>query len=361
MRASGLGLSILLTALAIPAEAETSRVLRAELPADANPAAIENLAGTMRVVPGPGDRIVVQATVHAESAKLAEGFRLDREGNGATLRVGYPLDEVGTVRYPDPRRRRDGRDGWWNALDFGEGTTCDYGGRRVRVSHRHGTLLYADVEIQVPRSRIRAAFRNWIGYLEADQAEGSLEFQVRSADLRLDRLTGETRVEGTSGDIHASRIRGSWESKFTSGDCDLDGFEGESFDFAATSGDLRARDVQAARFRSRTTSGDVRLSDARLAEISAEATSGDISIEELGAGLARVVAETTSGDVVLRLPRDSSFDAKIDHGSGDVRVNFSEAFEQRSGGRHEHYVLGKGAIRIDARTGSGDLTISPGR
>lgn len=344
MRFSRFALSLLATALSLPAAAETTRVLRAEIPADA-PMTIENLAGTMRVVPGPGSRVVVQATVHAGSAELADGVRLDREG-GAGLRVRYPLDRVGTIRYPDPRHRHGG----WNILDFGDGTTCDYDGHRVRVSSRRGTLLYADLEIQVPRSRVRATFRNLIGFLDAEQVEGGLEFQVRSADLHLDRLSGEIRVEGTSGDIAASRIRGTWESKFTSGDCSLDGFQGESVVFASTSGDLRAENVEAAHFASRTTSGDVRVTGANLAEISSEATSGNISLEERGSRLARVRLETTSGDVSLRLPRHSAFDANLRHGSGDVRVDFSEALSQGSGRRSEHYRLGEGGIEIEART-----------
>lgn len=355
MRISRFALSLLAATLSLPAAAETTRVLRAEIPADA-PMTIENLAGTMRIVPGTGSRVVVQATVHAGSAELADGVRLDREG-GAGLRVRYPLDRVGTIRYPDPRHRHDG---WWNGLSFGDGTTCDYDGRRVRVSSHHGDLLYADLEIQVPRSRVRATFRNLIGFLDAEQVEGGLEFQVRSADLHLDRLSGEIRVEGTSGDIAASRIHGTWESKFTSGDCALDGFQGESVVFASTSGDLRAGDVEAAHFSSRTTSGDVRVTGANFGEISAEATSGDISLEDRGSRLARVRLKTTSGDVSLRLPRNAAFDANLRHGSGDVRIDFSEALSQGSGRRSEHYRLGKGGIEIEARTGSGDVTISPG-
>ena len=355
MRISSLGLSLVLAA-AVPVSAATTRVLRAELPAGPAAVAVENLAGSMKIVEGAGDRIVVEATIHADSAALADAFRLDRESDGASLRVRYPLDRVGTVRYPDPRRRHDS---WWEGLGFGEGSTVDYDGRRVRVADRHGTVLYADLEIRVPRSPVHATFRNLVGFIDASHASGNLDFAVRSADLRLSELDGNIHVDGTSGDIEASNIHGSWKSTFTSGDCRVEGFRGDSFEFEATSGDLVARDIEAGRFASEATSGDIRLSNSKIGEFSAEATSGDIALEARGTRLTKVHVRTTSGDVSLRLPYDASFDAGVTHGSGDVNVEFDEAVVQGSGRHTERFRRGNGGIQIDARTGSGDLTISP--
>ena len=107
MRLPRFGLFLLWTALAGSAAAESTKVLRAELSAGPVGFTIENLAGTMRVVPGTGERIVVEATVHAESSELANAFRLDHDEAGATLRVRYPLAEVSTIRYPDRRRRQE--------------------------------------------------------------------------------------------------------------------------------------------------------------------------------------------------------------------------------------------------------------
>jgi hypothetical protein len=356
MRVSPFVLSLILGAL--PASgAETTRVLRAELPAGSAAVAVENLAGTMRVVAGTGDHVVVEATVHADSAALAEAFRLERSSGGSTIHVRYPLDEVGSVRYPDPRRRHEG---WWAALSFGDGTSCEYDGRRVRVSTRRGTLLYADVEIRLPASPIQAEFRNLIGFIDAGHAAGKLDFRVRSADLRLDHLTGDVRVEGSSGDIEASQIQGTWKSKFSSGDCRIDGFQGDAFDFESTSGDLRAYAIDAARFSSSATSGDIRVTDAKIGDFSADATSGNVVLEARAPRLTKVRVRTSSGDVSLRLPRESSFDANVSHGSGDVRVHFDGAAIEGSGGHTERYRRGSGGIQIEAHTGSGDLTISPG-
>src|SRR2546425_3021195 len=85
-----------LTAVPMAVAAETTRTARAELSSDAiGHFAVENLAGTMRVVPGSGPAVVVVATIHAENDDLAEAMKLE-QGAGKlgvpTLRVIYPLD-----------------------------------------------------------------------------------------------------------------------------------------------------------------------------------------------------------------------------------------------------------------------------
>src|SRR6185295_4337241 len=102
-----LALAGCLAALSAPAAAQTTRVLRAEIPVAAGTAfAVENLAGRMTVHAGSGDRVVVVATVHAESGELASRFRLDTltEGGSPTVRVRYP-DGEDEIRYREPVRR----------------------------------------------------------------------------------------------------------------------------------------------------------------------------------------------------------------------------------------------------------------
>src|SRR5687767_4032472 len=96
-------LALAVTALgAAPAAAEVTRDLAGEIAASA-PFAVENLAGSMRVVAGDGDQVQVSAPVHAESAEVASAVRLEtvRSKHGvATLRVRYPLDRWSKLRYP---------------------------------------------------------------------------------------------------------------------------------------------------------------------------------------------------------------------------------------------------------------------
>ncbi len=348
-----------LTLLAPPARAaEAVRTIRAELSgADASSFQIENLAGTTRILEGTGDIVTVVATVHAESESLAEAVRIERvagSSEGATLRVRYPYDKVSTFRYVQP-----GDGGDWSLFDFGSWSNTDYDGHRVRVSRNRGTTLYADLEVRVPKSRLRASFRQLVGRVEAEGVQGALHFSVDSSDLRLRRLNGDIVLEGSSGDIRASDIRGSWKSEFSSGDCRMDGFDGDLFSFQAESGDLVARDVKARRVRTETSSGDVSISYADIEEFSAEASSGDVALRLQGSRLKAIDVTTSSGDVSLRLPSDEAFDARADLSSGDVNMGFADVTEIRHGRRALDYQRGTGGASIHVKTSSGDLTISP--
>jgi len=299
----------------------------------------------------------VVATVYAENQSLADAVRLDRIGDAggpATLRVRYPYDKVSTFRYRAP-----GDHGNWSLFGWGEGSSYDYDGRNVHINPRRGTTLYADVDVRVPKSRVKATFRNLAGLVEADGLQGSLRFSVESADLRLRRLDGDLVLDGSSGDIRASDIRGTWKSEFSSGDCRLEHFDGESFDFQANSGDLSAWDVKAQRIHTETTSGDVKINNADVGEISAQASSGDIALALEGKRLKAINVTTSSGDVSLRLPRDEAFDARADISSGDMDMRFSDVTEVRHGRRALDFQRGSGGANINVKTSSGDLTISP--
>jgi hypothetical protein len=360
MRATGWSSILVLgAALAVPpaaAGAETVRTIKAELSgADASRFAVENLVGAMRIAPGSGPAVEVVATVHAETAELADAVRLERVdpgGGAATLRVRYPYDKVSTFRY---RERSDdgGFFGWSSSESY------DYDGHRVRVNRGKGTWLHADVEIRVPAAKIQGSFVQWIGDIDADSLQGELRFRVASADLKLRRLDGAITLEGSSGDIRARDIKGTWSSEFSSGDCDLAGFEGDTISVHTTSGDAALRSVKAKRADFESTSGDLRLIDADLQELQAEASSGDVTFEATGAGLREVGIRTSSGDVSLRLPSNLSFDVDADQSSGDMDVRFSGGTEVNHRSRVVGYRHGGGA-RIHVRTSSGDLTVSPG-
>lgn len=340
--------------------AEVTRTLRGELTAAGlQRFAVENLAGIMRVKPGTGNRVVAIATVHAETEALASAVRLEQvtgETGIPTLSVRYPLDQERTIRYPEPGSSDDW--GSWDLFSF-SGSKCRYDGRTVRVSRRHGVLLYADVEVQVPPGRLDAIFRNLVGKLEAQGLEGRLRFEVESADLRLDALCGDMDLEGSSGDTRASDIRANWKSVFSSGDCVLDRFAGDLLSFHTNSGDIRARSVQAHRVKIETSSGDARIRDADIEEFSANASSGDIELDSTGARLTLVSVETSSGDVALRLPSDASFEAEADQSSGDLSVGFSDGAAVWHRDKLTAYRRGNGGIRIQLRTSSGDAVIEP--
>jgi len=334
---------------------EVTRTLSAEIPDGARAGfAVENLVGTMRVVVGSGDTVVVGATVHAESQSLADQVRLDRQSAGSvtTISVRYP-EGTHALRY---HQEGDGVE----VFDFfSAGQSHHYRGRSFRLSRSHGTLLYVDLEIQIPARISAGQFRNLVGRLEADGAQGKLSFEVESADLKLERLGGALSLHGTSGDIEASEISGDWSSEFTSGDCQITGFRGGTLAIKTTSGDIEAREISADRIRIRATSGDTSVEDADVAELETRSTSGNIDFEERTNRLTRAQIQATSGDAHLRLPPDAVFQAEAGFDSGDFHMGYRDAAVTARGERHMTGQRGTGGARIEVETTSGNIDIDP--
>jgi DUF4097 and DUF4098 domain-containing protein YvlB len=342
------------------ASAETTRTVRAELSADAlGHFAVENLAGTMHVVPAAGRTVVAVATVHAETDELANSIRFEQVAGKLgvpTLRVRYPLDRESTVRYP--RRGKDS--GLLESMFGGNSTNTEYDGRKVKVSERSGVLMYADVEVQVPRHLDDAVFRNMVGVLEGNGLDGKILFDTGSGDITIESVKGEIKTDTGSGDVKATDAGGSFSCDTGSGDCDLTGFKGDTVHCDVGSGDVTIRNVTAAHMDIDTGSGDVHVLDGDLEEFLADTGSGNVHLENRGRRLTRVKADTGSGDVVLRLAPDASFEALADQGSGDMTVRYKDA---QPIVRHKEiigYRRGDARTKIDVDTGSGDLTIEPG-
>ena len=353
-----------LVTLTTLSRAEVTRTLKIEIPPSAGGFAIENLAGEMRVVPGTGDAVVAVATVHAESDDLASAVRfekVDGDPGFATYRVRYPYDRHTTFRYPAIGGGESG-EGFWSSLFGGSNTSTTYDDRRVKVSGSSGALLYADVEIQVPRRAVEGKFRNMVGRLHAREIEGRLLFDTASGDVTLEKVRGEIKADTGSGDVSASDVEGSFDCDTGSGDCDLKGFRGEAVSCDVGSGTIHLKTVTARRVKADTGSGDVQALDVDAEEFEADTGSGDVELAAAGPRLSRIKADTGSGDVILRLGADASFEALADQGSGNIVNRYADATPIVK----DKVVIGyrRGAapaqIRIDVDTGSGDLTLEPG-
>jgi putative adhesin len=341
--------------------AEATRTIKLELsPADSARFRVENLAGSMKVIPATGGKVLAVATVHAESEELAGAMQFKQipgsEG-GPTLRVIYPLDRYDTIRY-EPRHPEGGFAGLFGHSS----TTTRYDGHRVKISGGEGVRVYADLEIQVPAIQgLEACFRNEVGSLDGSGLEGKLRFDSSSGDISLTRLRGEARSDTGSGDVKASHISGTFSCNTGSGDCMLSGFDGEKLVFDVGSGDVRVTSAAAREVAAGTGSGDVVISDSDVETLKADTGSGDVTFESRGGRLATVKADTGSGDVVLKLPAEAGFEARADQGSGDIRMGFKDAEAILHHKRVVGYRRGDSRIRIDVSTGSGDLRIEPMR
>jgi hypothetical protein len=340
---------------------EVQKTLRLELSADPSAAfAVENLAGTMRVVPGSGRTVVAVATVHAESDEVAALMKFEQVTDDAgrpCMRVRYPIDRHDTIRYPGPDK--SGNSSWMHWL--GENNNrLDYDGRRVRVNSTSGTLLYADLEVQVPARQGEAVFKNHIGRLEGKDLEGTLRFDTGSGDIELQRVRGTLRADTGSGDLKVMDAGGTLSCDTGSGDCLIERFSGDKIDCDVGSGDIVVKSGSAGRIDLNTGSGDVSLRDIEAEEVSTDTGSGDVLIECASNRLRKLSTDTGSGDVTLRLGPDASFEAHAEQGSGDLVNRYADAQPIAHGRTVVGYRRGDGRTRISVETGSGDLVIEPG-
>ncbi|HXH27668.1 MAG TPA: DUF4097 family beta strand repeat-containing protein, partial [Candidatus Polarisedimenticolia bacterium] len=257
--------------------AETTRTLKADLPADAMtaPFSIENLAGTMTVTRGSGPGVVAVATVHAESDALASALRFEavtgRDGH-PSLRVRYPLDEHPTIRYP----RQEGPAGHVASLfGLGERVKGTYDGHKVTVSGSSGVLVYADVEVRLPPRDVTAAFRSLAGAHHGRGIQGTLTFDTHSGDVRVEDASGRIKADTGSGDVQMDRIKGTAIADTGSGDVRATGVSG-AFDCDTGSGDCVVVDFDGDTITCDTGSGNVTVRDAKAPRIDADTGSSNV-------------------------------------------------------------------------------------
>lgn len=343
------------------AAAEVTRTIKADLATPGSGAwFVENLVGTMKVVPGTGTGVVAVATVHAESDAVAALISIEQVDGGKTgpgLRVKYPVDTHTMYRYP---RGSDGKSNAWLSWMGAGKTNLKYDGSHVTVSGNDGVLLYVDVEVQVPARTASGALRNHVGNIAAKGIEGGFSFESGSGDIALDKVTGMIGVETGSGDVDERDGGGVLSVETGSGDITIEHFSGESIACEVGSGDVTVRSGTAKRLTVETGSGDVEAIAMDVEEFTSETGSGDVLFEDPGARLAKVVTEAGSGDITLRLGANASFQVNADQGSGDLVSRFSDAQAIVKGREVIGYKRGDAHIQIDVTTGSGDVTVEPG-
>jgi hypothetical protein len=330
---------------------EVTKALEAELPvAPGRAFAVENLAGAMKVTPAPGPVVRVRAEVHAESEELAAGLAfvtVPGKDGAPTLRLQYPLDRVRELRYP---ARGPGRD-----------TGIEYQDRRVEVSGTRGTLVYADLVVEVPIGAGPGRLATRVGAIEAERLDGELRLDTGSGSIRLVHSRGRLTADTGSGDVRAADVQGTFRCDTGSGACDVQDFEGETLECDTGSGEVVVLRAQARAVKADTGSGRVRLEAVDAEEVAADTGSGPVEMALLGARLRAVKADTGSGTVRLRLPAEAGFTARASLGSGRLRCEYPDA---KTTVKHAEVVgcrRGDGRIAVSVDTGSGGLVIEPAR
>ncbi len=330
--------------LALPLAGESTRNLQLELSGDAARAfAVENLAGRMTVKAGAAGKVRVSAVVHGETEAVAGELRLEQvtgEKGLPTLRVVYPARDI---RYP-------GASG---------DTRSEYAGRRCRVSSSAGTLLYADVTVEVPAAAVDGLFRNVVGGLAAEGLKGHVVLDTAAGDVTVRRLEGDVKADTGSGDVDASDLQGRFDCDTGSGRCAVTRFSGEQLDLDTGSGAISVREARARRVKADAGSGPIDLSVSEAEDVEADAGSGQVTVECRCSKAARIKVDNGSGDVLLRLPATAGFELRAEQGSGHLSSGFADA---EPVDRHQElvgYRRGDGALRLSVETGSGDVRVEP--
>ena len=339
--------------------AEATRTLTAEFNGDYRSAfAIENLAGTMRVVGGGGDKVKVTAIVHAESDSLAGSVSLVQVAGDKgvpTLRVRYPNERV--FRYPGAGH---GSSSWsWLESVFASGTHTHYDGRDVRVSGGDGVLLYADVQVEVPKANVYGTFKQVVGAVDGQGVQGTLRFDTGSGAIKVTGVGGTVVADTGSGDVRASDVSGRFTCDTGSGECRVSGFQGDALKADTGSGTVHIERSKARHISADTGSGDVYVESSDTEDFSADTGSGRVEATLSGTALRRVKADTGSGSVTLRMDPATAFEARADQGSGHLVSRFADAQPIVHDREVIGYRRGDGHTRIDVDTGSGDVVLEP--
>ncbi len=327
----------------------------------AGDAAIYDLAGQVKLVPGNGPSLVASVLkVGRDAGKLR--VETGRNGSWQTLRVIFPDDQIvydrlqghwnGTFEVRDDGTFAD-REFWREEAQI---SAPGGSGHRVHIrGSGSGLHAYADMEVQVPRGRRVAVFLG-MGRVDAVNVNGHLWLSTSAGDAFVDRLQGNLHASSGSGDVHASDVTGDVVLDAGSGDVSLRGMRGGRAHLSAGSGNVEGGSLSATELDASTGSGDLRLENVSAPRARLSAGSGDVDLALVGA-LETLHASSGSGDVTLTLPASTSARLRVETGSGEIETAFPVTVTSR---RHGSLVgsIGDGRGQIDVSTGSGSVRLA---
>lgn len=289
-----------------------------------NEVAISNLAGTLRVERGEGDRVMVEVTRGgADAAKLE--MRTGSVNGRAALRVYYPEDQV---VYP---AMRNGQRVSFSQND--DDTFGDDGSRQFEVrADGDGLDAHADIRVLVPAGHT-VFVRQGVGESSIENVDANLDVRVAASPLRAWHVRGTLRLSAGSGGV------------------DVNDVSGEGLTLSTGSGTVRARAIDVRALTASAGSGGVHLNGVKTAKLQLDAGSGGSEVELLSAP-DDVNISTGSGGITLRLPATTSARVDVSAGSGGVDTDFPvtvSSMQRR--GLHGTIGDGKGSIRVSAGSG----------
>lgn len=333
-----------------PAQTETVRL-------GGSAVAMYNLAGRVSLSAGTGSDVVV--TVRRGGA---DAGRLEVESGPMDIGRG-DWGELETLRviYPGDRIRYDGVRGTTQVRVREDGTFWGSGkwrdrGREVEISDRRGDVeAHADFDVAVPRGK-RVLVILAAGAIEARNVEGDLYLDTGSGDIVASGTTGELNLDTGSGDVTVDGTEGELLVDTGSGNVEVRSVSGPELSVDTGSGDVTVADADVPVMEIDTGSGDVTLLSARTGEVTVDTGSGDVSVETI-AGSASISVDTGSGNVAVAIPGDYAGEVRLETSSGRLETDLPITLLRKD----EDEIVGRigegGSARIEADTGSGDISI----
>ncbi|MGH7509252.1 MAG: DUF4097 family beta strand repeat-containing protein [Gemmatimonadales bacterium] len=335
----------------VPASAAGQQPERYTVPGD--DIAIYNLAGQVRVEPGPGAEVTAEVTrggAHAGQIKVARG-RLDgRE----TLRFIYPGDRIhyGKLSDGSTMQLRVTDDGRFGDDDRREGRQQ---GRRVTIAGQAGGIdAHADLRIAVPSGK-QVAIHLAVGSVAVTNVNGDLSIDAVSAPVTASGTRGELSIDVGSGAVQVTQARGDLSVDTGSGSVRVSDVRGESVSIDTGSGEITASDVRSSDLSMDTGSGNIMVTGLTAPHVALETGSGSVTAD-LAGEVWDVSVETGSGDVTLKVPPTIGAEVEIETSSGEIETDFPIEVTRHA---RDHITgrIGDGRGKIDIETGSGGIRL----
>lgn len=198
------------------------------------------------------------------------------------------------------------------------------------------------IEIYLPKTGLEA--------LRVETGSGNI-----TAENGFSLSTDTLQVRAGSGNIKWRDTKAKkYEIHTGSGNIGMENMEGDG-SAQAGSGNVRLEEAKG-HLSLRTKSGNIHVSDF-YGWGSMEASSGNVKVEACQvSGDIRLAA--SSGNVRLILPRELSFHARMQTGSGVIRTSFEEALAYNKKGKQAEGKIGEApSCVVEAETGSGNIHI----
>jgi hypothetical protein len=309
-----------------------------------------NLAGTVEIVPGSGNEVVVQVNRGGADASGLEIDLLDVGGRQALV-VRYPTDQVvypelGRGSKTEIRVRDDG-------TFFGDRRSSGAG--EVQISESgDGMEAWADLRIAVPRGQGFSLFLA-VGEANMREVDGRVLIETASGNVSVRASAGELSIDTGSGGINVAGFDGDLGADTGSGGVEMSDVRGRDVLVDTGSGSVTGSGISASTFEVDTGSGEIELRAVSSPDVTLDTGSGTVQVE-LTEDVDNLEVDTGSGDVTIWVPGSVGADVELDTGSGSIDLDLP--LEVREVERdHVEGILGDGNGVIHVDTGSGSIRL----